>query len=350
MFFPPLLQGAAQQQAGAGQWQFVANAVATNQASATTTVSSAFAVSVGQLIIVAYGWEANDGGTVSLTDSAGNTYTGLTRYTSSGPQWMQLFYCVATAASASNAVTVTTSLSVSFRNLTVQVFQPPPGTASLDTSSGGSASSVINLTGVNVDPVTTGSSLITFSSKIYNTGTYDPGEIGWQETNETNYFISMFQNVSNGDPRPVGVKRTFGAATQYVYAWASFTISTGPAIYRPTSDITTTGWTASTGSVLYDMIDEVIPSDIDYILSPDVNAAPGPATFGIGSAPAGTYVISLRAMRTSSVGQIRALLKDSGGTTVGTSSWQTITGAFTTYNFSVTTTGTAAQLTIEVQP
>lgn len=74
------------------------------------------------------------------------------------------------------------------------------------------------------------------------------------------------------------------------------------------------------------------------------------ATFGLTPAPSGPYVISFRAKRTQTLGQMRIVMKTYDGTPVGTSSWQTITGAFTTYNFAVTTTGTAEQITIEAQP
>ena len=351
MWFTPLLQGAAQQQAGAGQWQFVANAVFSNTGSAITAVSPSFAVSVGQLVVVSYGWEQNAGGTVSVTDSAGNTYTALTKYTSNGPQWVQLFYTVATAASASNVVTATAGLSVSFRNLTVQVFQPPPGTVSIDTSSGGSSTTVLNLTGVNVDPVATGSSLVTFSSKVFNSGTYDPGEIGWQETDATSHFISMFQNVSSGNPRPVGVKRVVGGTTSYVYAWASFVVTQAEGISRPGSDITVTGWIGDPDNAnLYNNIDEVSPNDADYIISPSLSGSPGPAVFGLSSTlDAGTYNVRTRARRTGTTGQIRALLLDASGTTVGTGSWQALTQTPITYELSVTTSGTAARVRIEVQ-
>jgi len=63
----------------------------------------------------------------------------------------------------------------------------------------------------------------------------------------------------------------------------------------------------------------------------------------------GTYNVRTRARRTGTSGQIRALLLDSGGTTVGTGSWQSLTGSFTTYTLSVTTTGTAARVRLEVQ-
>lgn len=125
----------------------------------------------------------------------------------------------------------------------------------------------------------------------------------------------------------------------------------GGGISRPSSDVTTTGWTASSGSVLYDMIDEVTPSDTDYIISPAINSTPGPAVFGITPTQAsGTYNVRLRAKRTGSSGDIRALLLDSGGATVGTSSWQALTGSFAQYTLSVTTSGTAARVQLEVRP
>jgi hypothetical protein len=119
---------------------------------------------------------------------------------------------------------------------------------------------------------------------------------------------------------------------------------------RPNSDITTTGWTASTGTVLYEMIDEVTPSDADWINSPDVASTPGPAVFGLsGGVTTGSVDIKIRARRVATIGQIRVLLQDGSGTTVGTSSWQSLTDTFTTYTLSVTTTGITARARLEVQ-
>lgn len=124
----------------------------------------------------------------------------------------------------------------------------------------------------------------------------------------------------------------------------------GGGIARPTSDITTTGWAASSGSLLYDMIDEVTPSDTDYIISPALNASPGAAVLGIAPTQgSGTYDVRLRGRRTDASGDIRALLLDSGGATVGTSSWQTLTGSFAEYALSVTTTGPAERVQLEVR-
>lgn len=122
-------------------------------------------------------------------------------------------------------------------------------------------------------------------------------------------------------------------------------------IARPNSDVTVTGWTGSPDNTnLYTNIDETTASDTDYILSPSVSDSPGPAIFGITpSLSAGSYTVKVRARRTGSVGQVRALLVDSSGTTVGTSSWQSLTTTATTYDLAITTTGTAARLRFEVQ-
>lgn len=124
----------------------------------------------------------------------------------------------------------------------------------------------------------------------------------------------------------------------------------GASISRPSSDITTTGWTASTGTDLYAMLDESVASDADYITSPALGSTPGPAIFGIAPTQAsGTYSVRTRARRTGTTGQIRALLLDASGTTVGTGSWQVLTNTPTTYDLSVTTSGTAARVRLEVQ-
>jgi hypothetical protein len=128
-------------------------------------------------------------------------------------------------------------------------------------------------------------------------------------------------------------------------------LQSGAAITRPNSDITVTGWVGDPDNTnLYANIDETSPSDTDLIRSPSLGASPGPAIFGLTqSLSTGTYNVRTRARRTGTNGQIRALLLDSGGTTVGTGSWQSLTASFTTYNLSVTTTGTAARVRLEVQ-
>lgn len=133
-------------------------------------------------------------------------------------------------------------------------------------------------------------------------------------------------------------------------SFSSTSITTGGTISYPNSDIVVSGWTSSNGNPLYDDIDEVTASDTDYIISPTLTTTPAVATFGLTSSlAAGIYDINVRAMKTDVSGEIRVVLKDSGGTAVGTTGWQTLTGSYVSYLLRVTTTGTATQSTVEAR-
>jgi hypothetical protein len=116
-------------------------------------------------------------------------------------------------------------------------------------------------------------------------------------------------------------------------------------IRRPNSDILTTGWTAVPGGSLYDMIDEASPSDADYITR--AQAGTEPVVFGIPQVPAGPNTIRIRAAATSGSGQVRVLLLDGSGSTVGTSAWQSIDATPTTYALSVVASAAAQRVRIE---
>lgn len=119
-------------------------------------------------------------------------------------------------------------------------------------------------------------------------------------------------------------------------------------VYRPGSDISVSGWTPSTGSDLFDCIDETTASDADYIISPDLSTS---ATFGFTTpVPAGNWDVNFRARRIGDGASIRIVMLDSGGSSVGASGWQAQSGSFIDYVASVTTTGTADRFRIEVQP
>jgi len=118
----------------------------------------------------------------------------------------------------------------------------------------------------------------------------------------------------------------------------------------PNTDITTTGWTATPGASFYGMVNESSPNDSNYDTSPVIDTTQGPLIMGLDtSLAAGSWTVNLRGLYLGNGGQARGLLLDSGGSTVGTSSWQTLTASATTYNLAVTTTGTATKIRIEVQ-
>jgi hypothetical protein len=119
---------------------------------------------------------------------------------------------------------------------------------------------------------------------------------------------------------------------------------------RPVSDISTTDWAPSTPAApLYSMIDEVAYDDADYIYS--AVSGISDAIFGISPTMAvGDRTVNFRAFTTSSTVQMRVRLLDSGGASVGVTSYQTITTSPTTYSLAITLTGVAARASIETIP
>ena len=121
-------------------------------------------------------------------------------------------------------------------------------------------------------------------------------------------------------------------------------------ISRPSADVTTTGWTGTPDNVtLFTNIDEVTASDTDYITSPAISGGEN-ITFTITpSVAAGTWDVRYRAQFAGASAQVRIHLLDGSNVSQGVSSWQTVTSSFALYTASVTTTGTAVRVRIEVQ-
>lgn len=121
------------------------------------------------------------------------------------------------------------------------------------------------------------------------------------------------------------------------------------AVFRPLADVSGVGW-SSTNASLVGAINEPNPNDTTFITSPDVTvASPGAFTADVPTMPAGSYMRRLRARRTGATGEVRLVYLDAGGATVGTTPWQSLTTALTTYSAVVTLTGTAVRLRIEVR-
>lgn len=116
-------------------------------------------------------------------------------------------------------------------------------------------------------------------------------------------------------------------------------------VYRPGSDIIVNGWTPVGAASLAAAMSNA--STADYALSPNLT---DPTTQAWDSPlPAGTWDITVGGARTGASGQVRIVCLDSGGTPVGTSAWQALTGTDADYTLSVTTTATAPNFRIEVQ-
>jgi hypothetical protein len=126
--------------------------------------------------------------------------------------------------------------------------------------------------------------------------------------------------------------------------WAPSVAAT---VYRLISDTITNGWTAVGAASVAAATNEAIPSDAEYGLSPNLTDS---YTGAWPSMPAGNHTVTLRGDRTLSGGQVRIRYLDSGGVDVGGTAWQALTGTATEYALSATTTATATQARIEVQP
>ena len=133
--------------------------------------------------------------------------------------------------------------------------------------------------------------------------------------------------------------------------WVPPTVS----IVWPKADVLAAGWTGvpnNTSKVAN--INEAAASDSEYVISPGLAAAPDPFVFDLsGTWAAGTLDVHIREQAvpfyTGQTVQLRVLLLDAGGKTVGTGAWRTLTGSYATYTDTITTTGTATQGRLEVQ-
>ena len=119
-------------------------------------------------------------------------------------------------------------------------------------------------------------------------------------------------------------------------------------ISRPSSDVVTGGWVGVPNAALYANVNEPTASDAEYIDSPGLSATATSCTFGLSlTLAAGSYDVGIRAQWVSQSGQLRVVLLDSGGASVGASSYQALTSSATSYTLPVTLTGTATQARIE---
>jgi hypothetical protein len=131
-------------------------------------------------------------------------------------------------------------------------------------------------------------------------------------------------------------------------AFYAATVSQIGGVSYPSADINANGWTPSSGSDLYAMIDETVLNRSDYITSPNLS---NPVTLSWNPPRAvGNHDVSVDFDRTGADGQLRIVMLDSSGTTVGTSAWQAAPSSAATTVFTITTTGISDRFRIEVQP
>lgn len=113
-----------------------------------------------------------------------------------------------------------------------------------------------------------------------------------------------------------------------------------PSIGRPSSDTSNSGWTASTGSDLYAMLDEVTASDSDYISATTVGATCEMALSSTSYPGSATQALKYRGSSTTGNGVIISLKNTAGA--VVRSETQMFTPTYTEYTITLTSGEIAA--------
>lgn len=134
----------------------------------------------------------------------------------------------------------------------------------------------------------------------------------------------------------------------------SAVLATGP-MYpgtgRPAADVGAAGgWTASSGTDLFAMLDEDTPSDTDFITSPELTAPWQTKDFDLDKPyPAGTYAnLRIRCRVPGATGLARVRLLDASGNSLAVSADHAVTGDWTTFTTAtVTIAATATRFRVE---
>jgi hypothetical protein len=197
----------------------------------TVVTDTTYNLATGKLVVVSLQWFGVNTRTVTVTDTAGNTYTPGTKYTFAGTDGVvQLFYCLSTTtANASNIWTGTIDGgSIEFSAIDAQIFSIS-GTASLQAESAGA-------TGSSTTPVT--ASFTAGSLAVYgiseHAGTTATPNAGWTTSfdYDTNGFHSGYRVDSPGGSYTAGA--TIGSSGTWGIIAMSFSDSGGgssPVLY-----------------------------------------------------------------------------------------------------------------------
>jgi hypothetical protein len=144
----------------------------------------------------------------------------------------------------------------------------------------------------------------------------------------------------------------FGHRDRYLPRRITVLLGTNVTIWRPASDVLVTSWTGTpNASNLYANINEEVLSNASYIQSPDVTSNTNPVVFALTNSidTAGSYVVKVTAKKTDTAGQLKITLENDSSTSMGSSSWQTLTNSWVEYPIAVTTTGRATRVRVEIQ-
>jgi hypothetical protein len=188
--------------------------------STSQATSAGFNLATGKLVVVGVKWEGADG-TCNVADTAGNTYTALTKqFNATDVFSVQLFYCLSTAFSnASNIWTATLPTGSTYRNIAAFIYTPG-GTASFTAQSGNNTASASN--NPNSTAITAGdlgvSVVADFAGTTSTPQSGDSEQYDAGATNGSHGFDRVSSPGGNWTPQC-----TLGTSTAWGIAGATFT-------------------------------------------------------------------------------------------------------------------------------
>lgn len=210
-------------------FQLVNNTTGYLAASATTLALPATSLTAGNDIfvhVVTYSTA-----TATVTDTAGNTYTALTRVAGTGPTVSQWFYKLNAAGHASNVVTITWSSAQTFRWASSMQFSRTGGGTAFDVEATGTAGSFGSVTSGSFTTTGASAGLIVAGRSAFNAQTSSSynQSITWLTPNNATYptltslnYGSIGYRVLTGVVGPITVTETGNSSTNRALAIACF--------------------------------------------------------------------------------------------------------------------------------
>lgn len=206
----------------------VSSGATSQNGSSTTIAAPAAAHATGNLIVVGVRWFQNAGQTVSITDTAGNTYALISAVNRSNDE-LELYYAYNITGNAANIVTATFSAAATYRVILVLEFSGALATSSvLDQAplGGGAAATSVStgsFTPAEANEVSVG---LSQCANIPNTWTPDTGYTSAVQDSDT---ICMMQYKLNPATSSQTVTATTGGGQSKSIVAATFKQAAAPA-------------------------------------------------------------------------------------------------------------------------
>jgi len=218
------------------------------------------------------------------------------------------------------------------------------GASATTTTSSGPTSGVTNVASTNftfgLDGAPSGDVIITPHSD--KSGTWSPSTV--------TATVGTFVNLTSAFTSTIAGTHTITTTNDGSLSNAASLTYESLVRHYPSADVTTTGWTASTGTDRYAMIDESVRSDTDYDTSPDVTGSQGPLVLTMTpSLPAGTHTLRFASQWINESCEVKVDLVNDSNTVQGSSSWVAIDAAATETALSIVTTGEATRFHVDAR-